>query len=290
MFRKKRTFADTVDEVHAYLRDHAGIYMGTPYMLGKCNVCGNPTVFFCDNRYRFRESLFCAECLITSRYRSIARGILRAIGQLTGHQAGSISELDPEIRGKRLAIYDTQVSFYTPAHAYPIPDLLSKYPWINVELSIYRPQDPWGTRYSPRISNQNLEELTFPDCSFDIVITSDVMEHVRLDAQAHHEIKRVLKPGGIYLFTVPHFRHGRETLIRVATLDPSDPSKDVALMEPEYHGDANSAEHRALSYRTYGTDLDEALRDLGFTVEYTMEAYAENAIYDTELFYCRLTG
>ena len=49
------------------------------------------------------------------------------------------------------------------------------------------------------VTNQNLECLTFADESLDIVITSDVMKHVRLDDRAHREIHRVLKPGGIYM-------------------------------------------------------------------------------------------
>jgi SAM-dependent methyltransferase len=138
-------------------------------------------------------------------------------------------------------------------------------------------------------SNQNLEKLTFADNSFDIVITSDVMEHVRLDDRAHREIRRVLKSGGVYLFTVPHFRHLRETQRRVDVVDPSDPSKDVFLMEKEYHGDANAADGSALCYRAYGTELDDTLRALGFDVEYCKEDFPQIGIMNTELFYCRLS-
>ena len=83
------------------------------------------------------------------------------------------------------------------------------------------------------MTNQNLECLTFADESLDIVITSDVMEHVRLDDRAHKEIHRVLKPGGIYIFTVPHDRSLEQTMIRVQVNDPDDAKKDVHLLEPE---------------------------------------------------------
>ncbi len=73
------------------------------------------------------------------------------------------------------------------------------------------------------------------------------MKHVRLDGKALHEIKRVLKPGGIYLFTVPHFRHSRETFVRVVVTDPADPAKDQFLVEKEYHGNANAEDGRTLS-------------------------------------------
>lgn len=50
---------------------------------------------------------------------------------------------------------------------------------------------------------ENLESLTFSDNSFDIFITQDVLEHVFNPAQAVREVMRVLKPGGIHIFTTP---------------------------------------------------------------------------------------
>jgi SAM-dependent methyltransferase len=41
------------------------------------------------------------------------------------------------------------------------------------------------------------------DASFDILIACDVLEHVPDDRQAIHEIRRILKPGGTAILTVP---------------------------------------------------------------------------------------
>ncbi len=142
-------------------------------------------------------------------------------------------------------------------------------------------------RYSDRLSNQDLERLTFDDGSFDIVVTSDVMEHVRLDAAAHAEIHRVLADGGVYLFTVPHSRDWPLTLVRRRVVDPADPSKDEDVLPPEFHGDTNSPEGGALAYRAYGTDLDRFLSNLGFSVDYTGKDVPELCILSTELYYCR---
>src|SRR5262245_29782804 len=60
---------------------------------GRCNICGRPTEFFYQDEALYRESLTCAHCLTTSRYRSIARGILRAINDLTGIRADSLTAL-----------------------------------------------------------------------------------------------------------------------------------------------------------------------------------------------------
>ncbi len=45
--------------------------------------------------------------------------------------------------------------------------------------------------------------MPFPDASFDIVIASEVMEHIPADQGAMNEVARVLKPGGIAAVTVP---------------------------------------------------------------------------------------
>jgi len=52
---------------------------------------------------------------------------------------------------------------------------------------------------------ENLESMTFPDSSFDIVITQDVFEHIFNPDRAAKEIRRVLKPGGIHIFTAPKY-------------------------------------------------------------------------------------
>ncbi|ARZ67265.1 ubiquinone biosynthesis O-methyltransferase [Streptomyces albireticuli] len=44
------------------------------------------------------------------------------------------------------------------------------------------------------------EHLPFEDATFDIVTCVDVLEHVESPAQAVSEVRRVLKPGGLFLF------------------------------------------------------------------------------------------
>jgi SAM-dependent methyltransferase len=208
------------------------------------------------------------------------------VKELSGVEAESLSEVASK-HGRTLSIYDTQVAVYSDVSCYPIPDLLSNCTWIDLHTSIYNPNVRWGVTVAPHTTNQTLENLMFPDNCFDIVISSDVMEHVRLDDKAHKEIARVLKSQGVYIFTVPHSRATKKTLLRVEVSDPNDPSKDKHLLEPEYHGDPNGPD-RALCYHVYGTDLDETLESLGFSVEYTAKDIPELGIIKTELFYCRV--
>jgi SAM-dependent methyltransferase len=262
---------------------------GRRTLAGRCNVCGLDTLFLYDDPALHRESLVCAHCLTTSRYRSLARGLLHAFEQLAGVRARSLADLPTGGRTPRVSVYDTQVPFDAGGSAYPIPNLIARCAWIDLVVSRWRPELPPGAALALRTTNQNLERLTFPDAAFDVVLTSDVMEHVRLEAPAHREIRRVLRPGGFYLFTVPHFRD-RPTIERVRIVDPADPSRDEDVLPREYHGDANAEDGRALAYRSFGIDLDERLRRLGFAVVYSKRDDPETGILNTELFSCRVVG
>jgi len=48
-------------------------------------------------------------------------------------------------------------------------------------------------------------DLPFADASFDLVLATDILEHVEDDQRAVREIARVLRPGGHVLITVPAF-------------------------------------------------------------------------------------
>jgi SAM-dependent methyltransferase len=52
----------------------------------------------------------------------------------------------------------------------------------------------------------DLCDMPFASNAFDLVLATDVVEHVDDDAQAMTEIARILKPGGAALITVPTFR------------------------------------------------------------------------------------
>jgi SAM-dependent methyltransferase len=57
----------------------------------------------------------------------------------------------------------------------------------------------------PNVSCMDGAHLEFADASFDLVIASDVLEHIEDEAQALREWMRVLRPGGQLLVFVPAF-------------------------------------------------------------------------------------
>lgn len=252
---------------------------------GVCNVCGYSGPFSNKDEKALREGLLCENCKTTSRYRSIAEGILIYLRGRFNLKIDDLSQLNNLKLSSSIKIYVTQPPFYYLTSAYPIPDIVKKCSSIDVYISTFDPNCILGEPIGCNHTNQNLEDLKFPDNYFDIVITSDVLEHVRLDELAHKEIYRVLKPGGVHIFTVPHGRN-INTITKVIIHKPEDPSLDEIVGEPEYHGDVNGDGSGVLAYRVYGADLDKMLESFGFKVSYFYEVNKKAAIMKTELFYC----
>ncbi len=109
---------------------------------------------------------------------------------------------------------------------------------------------------------QDVQRLTYGDGAFDLVTSTEVFEHVPDDRRAFGEVHRVLRRGGALLFTVPLMDAG--TTLERARLEPGGV---VHLVEPEYHGDRLRGRGRVLAFRTYGPDILERLRGVGFDAE-----------------------
>jgi ubiquinone/menaquinone biosynthesis C-methylase UbiE len=50
---------------------------------------------------------------------------------------------------------------------------------------------------------EDLQNLSFKDNSYDIILNNHVLEHISNDKKAIQEIQRILKPDGIAIITVP---------------------------------------------------------------------------------------
>ena len=74
---------------------------------------------------------------------------------------------------------------------------------VGIELSAYAAEFSRQT-YGLDVRTGTLEETAFPDDHFDVVALWDVFEHV-LDPKATlAEIGRVLKPGGLFIASLPN--------------------------------------------------------------------------------------
>ncbi|MEK7253933.1 MAG: class I SAM-dependent methyltransferase [Bacteroidota bacterium] len=57
-----------------------------------------------------------------------------------------------------------------------------------------------------RYQVENALKLTFPDQTFDLVVSVEVMEHVGDPERMTQEVARILKPGGLFFVTFPQIR------------------------------------------------------------------------------------
>ncbi|MGM5470797.1 class I SAM-dependent methyltransferase [Flavobacteriaceae bacterium LMO-SS05] len=96
----------------------------------------------------------------------------------------------------------------------------------------YFSDQPLGS-YVKGVRNEDLEQQTFEDESFDLVVTSDVMEHIYEPDKAFKEIYRTLKPGGAHIFSVPIINKHKTTERWAKKGADGEP---VFLFEPEWHG------------------------------------------------------
>jgi SAM-dependent methyltransferase len=108
---------------------------------------------------------------------------------------------------------------------------------------------------------ENLEALTFPNETFDIFITQDVLEHVFNPDRALFQIMRVLRKGGLHIFTAPKHKN-LLTSVRRALLNNGQVEH---LIEPNYH-DSPIGDKRSLVTWDYGCDFHDLIeRWSGYT-------------------------
>ena len=115
--------------------------------------------------------------------------------------------------------------------------------------------------YHNDILCQDVQQLTFEDDSFDICTSTEVFEHVPDDLAGFAEIRRVLRPGGIFLFTVPLFPAA--ITVERARLDCNRFIEH--LLPRQYHGDPIRGHKPVLVFRNYGKDIRLRILSQGFT-------------------------
>ena len=110
---------------------------------------------------------------------------------------------------------------------------------------------------------QDVQDLRFPSGTFDLVTSTEVFEHVPDDAKGFSEIHRVLKPGGLLVFTVPLTRNP----VTVERARRFSDGRVEHLLPPEYHSDRLRGRGKILAYRNYGRDIVDRLRGAGLVPE-----------------------
>ncbi len=191
---------------------------------------------------REREAKLCWDCGANGRSRQVAKALVDEYAV----KARSLAELVHEPGFRSLAI--AEINQCAQLH-YLLADL------PGLHYSEYGSLDP-------EIRSEDTLNLSYSAGSFDLVLTSDTLEHVPDSDRALAEIHRVLKPGGSHIFTIPVVWDQPRTRKRSVIED----GRLVHLLPPVYHG-GSIDQNDCLAFYDYGADIVDTVRSLGFDVE-----------------------
>lgn len=197
---------------------------------GRCPVCG-PTLMvkLADDAISVR----CLRCRASAIHLSILQVLQRLYPRLSG-----------------LAVYE--MSSRGPLFGY-LRERAGQFTYSE----FFDDVRPGGFR--GEVQCQDVQALTYGDATFDLCTSTEVFEHVPDDRRGFGEIRRVLRPGGRFVFTVP-LTEAAVTVERAVMEDGAIRH----LLEPEYHGDVIRGHGRVLAFRNYGRDIVDRLKDSGF--------------------------
>jgi SAM-dependent methyltransferase len=199
---------------------------------GRCPFCG-PTVLL--RLQREETGVRCARCSASAVHLSIGWAVRAQVADLGARDVYELSSRGPLVA-------------HLSQHA------------RSLVLSEYFDGVAAGSRHRG-VRCEDVQALSFADASFDLITHTEVLEHVPDDARAFAELYRVLRPGGLMLFTVPYAPARPQTLERARIAADGGIEH---LQSPAYHGDHLRGHGQVLVWRDYGADLPDRLAAAGF--------------------------
>lgn len=198
--------------------------------IGACPFCG-PTLLL--RLARDELALRCLRCGASAVHLSLGWAIRDRVGALRGLDVCELSARGPLVAFLRREAATASLSEYVEGAA------------------------PGEVRGGVRC--EDVQHLSYADACFDLCTSTEVLEHVPSDADAFAELRRVLRPGGVLLFTVP-LGEQPSTRERARLWE----GRVEHLQPPAYHGDPLRPGVGILCYRDYGRDIVDRLRAAGF--------------------------
>jgi SAM-dependent methyltransferase len=218
---------------------------------GYCNLAGAETEFLLLSE-NFREDLLASVSNSVSRHRQVICALALTI---FGSPHATLVDIAQYINERRLRVYLAEANspLFSFLKAQLDPDLFICSEYLG-------PENKSGDIVND-IRHEDLQQTSFPDESFDIIITCDVFEHIPNAIVAEQEVLRILKPDGIYCFTVPYSPHNEHDIVLAEVAGDGEINY---LAEPQYHGDPIRPEEGILVYRLFSfTDLAARFEALG---------------------------
>lgn len=196
------------------------------------------------NWYNEREGRYCVACRSSARTDQLAGVLLSALERLAGIYA-------QHLKGACSMQNLSQLKVAEINSAGTIHQFLEKLPGL------------YYSEYAsavPEIRSEDLSRLSYVNAFFDLVITSETLEHVPDVDRALSEIHRVLRPGGLHVFTIPVVWDRNLTRTRARLTQ----SGIEHILPPSYHGAPNDNHNDYLVFNEFGADVVARIEKAGF--------------------------
>ena len=215
---------------------------------GYCVYCHQHTKFkvsvglYLGKNVHLREGLACKKCGLSNRLRLLYKAIEDYCGGTSGMSQKGI------FLAERITLFYQRL-------AERVPNLTGS-EYLNPALKSGEARLIGNVN----VMHQDLHNTSFKDDSFDLVVHSDVLEHVADYRKALSESFRIISPGGATIFTMPFLHDRYEHEIR-ATLSVN--GVITHHLPAAYHGNPLDPAG-SFVYQTFGWQLLDDLRAAGF--------------------------
>ncbi len=190
-----------------------------------------------------REGSRCVRCGASLRVSQMAVALVEAVNGRVGTHATRLDRLFDAPQARALAIAELN-------SAGNLHRFLARSPTLR--------HSEYGST-SLDVPSEDLMGLSYPDSTFDLVVTSDTLEHVPDIDKALQETFRILMPGGSHVLSVPVVSD-RPTRRRAVIED----SKLKHLLPPSYHGMPAEGKSDYLVFYEFGDDFVERCIAIGY--------------------------
>ena len=202
----------------------------------ECNICGWQGKKFLDANLDYgliKENDICPSCESVSRHRFVFI---------------YLQKLFPKNKNLKILHISPEISLQKFIQSHQKADYLSID--LNPEAAMQA---------------ENLENLSFPDKNFDLIICNHVLEHVTDDKRAIQEIFRVTKENGLAIISVPIDIHRQQTYENENIKSPEERIKHFWYQD---------------HLRLYGLDFSQRLATTGFKVDthFSLDEYKKRFI------------
>lgn len=177
---------------------------------------------------------------------------------------------------------DFELSPSKDSNIYITEQLTPLYKFLRKKYNNVTGSEYLGQEYEPGyinrkgIRHEDATKLSFKDGEMDYYLSLDCFEHIPDFMSGFAEAYRILKPGGMMLWTVPFASQSHKNIIRATV------AADGAIVHhaaEEYHGNPTRPGKGILCYTHFGWEMLDQLKSMGFKDAYAITYWSDSLGY-----------